>query len=342
MPFSDVLIGWTFAVGNALSPIVRPIESGGESIVSGLASVGLTAPLQLVNSAKEWMAANGSKHSDRLPLMNPFHVILIISLYLVIVISGKRIGANSSVPKLEVKQFALIHNLLMVALSAYMCLSILANAFFSKSSTGYRYGLWANPPDETESGWSMAKVIWVFYFSKILEFNDTFIMIAKKNFRQVSFLHVYHHGSIFAVWWLVTFTAPTGEAYFSAALNSFIHVVMYGYYFCSAIGIKQVSFIKKYITMMQMTQFCLMMCQATYDIVHSFVIVPSLPAPQPPFTSNSYPVYLSSILFFYMISMLALFYNFYQADRRREREARKAGNANGAPKVGQNGKGKEE
>ena len=57
----------------------------------------------------------------------------------------------------------------------------------------------------------MAKMIWLFYFSKIFEFVDTMIMVVKKNNRQISFLHIYHHSSIFVIWWLVTFVAPNGE-----------------------------------------------------------------------------------------------------------------------------------
>lgn len=100
-----------------------------------------------------------------------------------------------------------------------------------------------------------------FYFSKLPEFVDTFIMLLKRNYHQVSFLHVYHHSSIFLIWWLVTFLAPTGEAWYSAMLNSFIHVIMYGYYFAAAIGFRGVDFVKRYITMMQMTQFVTMMIQ---------------------------------------------------------------------------------
>lgn len=37
-------------------------------------------------------------------------------------------------------------------------------------------------------------------------------MILKKNYRQVSFLHVYHHLSIFPIWWLVTLMAPGGDS----------------------------------------------------------------------------------------------------------------------------------
>ena len=91
-------------------------------------------------------------------------------------------------------------------------------------------------------------------------------MILKKNFRQVSFLHVYHHSSIFAVWWLVVYMAPNGDAYFSATLNSFVHVIMYGYYYLSAMGFKEVSFVKYYITKTQMTQFVLNMLQSTWNV----------------------------------------------------------------------------
>lgn len=42
----------------------------------------------------------------------------------------------------------------------------------------------------------MASVIYVFFLSKLYEFVDTFIMLAKGNTSQVSLLHVYHHVSI--------------------------------------------------------------------------------------------------------------------------------------------------
>jgi elongation of very long chain fatty acids protein 4 len=47
---------------------------------------------------------------------------------------------------------------------------------------------------------------------------------------QVTVLHVYHHASISFIWWMITHTAPGGDAYFSAALNSLVHVLMYTYY----------------------------------------------------------------------------------------------------------------
>ncbi|KAG0098066.1 hypothetical protein BGZ93_001214 [Podila epicladia] len=157
----------------------------------------------------------------------------------------------------------------------------------------------------------MAKMIWLFYFSKIMEFVDTMIMVVKKNNRQISFLHVYHHCSIFTIWWLVTFVAPNGEAYFSAALNSFIHVVMYGYYFLSALGVKQVSFVKFFITRAQMTQFCMMSIQSSWDMYA--MKVQGRPG---------YPFFITALLWFYMWTMLGLFYNFYRKNAKAAKIAK--------------------
>lgn len=59
------------------------------------------------------------------------------------------------------------------------------------------------------------------------EFVDTLIMILKKNERQISFLHVYHHATtFFPCWWSVMNFAPGGDTYFTCVLNSGVHVIM--------------------------------------------------------------------------------------------------------------------
>ncbi|CAG8684512.1 4001_t:CDS:2, partial [Acaulospora morrowiae] len=166
----------------------------------------------------------------------------------------------------------------------------------------------------SEKGFQMAKYTWVFFFSKIFEFMDTFIMVLKKNNHQISFLHIYHHCSVFIIWWWVIYVAPTGETYFSAALNSVVHVIMYGYYLSTTLSFP-IRFIKRYITLMQMTQFVLNMVQATYDIFYFKFLYPTL--------KETYPFNLTILLWVYMWTMLGLFVNFFIADRKREREARK-------------------
>lgn len=41
------------------------------------------------------------------------------------------------------------------------------------------------------------EIYWRLLALQVYEFTDTFIMVLKRNDRQISFLHVYHHASTF-------------------------------------------------------------------------------------------------------------------------------------------------
>jgi hypothetical protein len=57
---------------------------------------------------------------------------------------------------------------------------------------------------------------------------------------------------MFPLWWIATRWCAGGQAYFSAMLNSFVHVVMYFYYFLSTFDGYKNLWWKKYITHMQL------------------------------------------------------------------------------------------
>lgn len=48
----------------------------------------------------------------------------------------------------------------------------------------------------------IAKALWWYYFSKGYELLDTVIFILRKKNNQITFLHVYHHTSMFVLWWI--------------------------------------------------------------------------------------------------------------------------------------------
>lgn len=60
----------------------------------------------------------------------------------------------------------------------------------------------------------MARIIWIFYASKVAEFMDTFIMVMRKSDRQITFLHLYHHCTIYMIWWAVSRFGPGGDGYY--------------------------------------------------------------------------------------------------------------------------------
>jgi len=241
--------------------------------------------------------ANGNPHSKTFPLMNPFQASLVAIGYLVIIFFGTMIMKNSK--KFELQWFSLLHNGMMVVINAYMCYEIIHQALLSE------FHLFGNGVDTSVNGLPLAKVLWLFYFSKPIEFIDTFIMILKKNFHQVSFLHVYHHVATFSIWWAVVYYAPGGDTYFSAAQNSFIHVLMYGYYFLASLKINAPW--KRFLTQAQMFQFLLNVIQACYVIYY--------PTP--------YPKWLAIVLLSYMVTLLALFGNFYVQSQKKAAAMRK-------------------
>lgn len=54
-------------------------------------------------------------------------------------------------------------------------------------------------------------VLWWYYFSKLIEFMDTFFFILRKNNHQITFLHIYHHASMLNIWWFVMNWIPCGH-----------------------------------------------------------------------------------------------------------------------------------
>ena len=50
----------------------------------------------------------------------------------------------------------------------------------------------------------LASVIWLYYFSKIIEFFDTFFFILRKKNNQITVLHIYHHSTMVCLWWIGT------------------------------------------------------------------------------------------------------------------------------------------
>lgn len=206
----------------------------------------------------------------------------------------------------KLKGFKLFHNVFLWGLSGYMCAETIRQAYLGN------YKLFGNDLEKGDEPHAkgMATVVWIFYVSKFAEFVDTLIMILCKKFNQVSFLHCYHHSTIAAIWWAIARWAPGGDAYFSVILNSGVHFVMYAYYALSSQGYTFLQPIKPYITTMQMTQFMCMLVQSLYDYMYPC----------------DYPQVLVKLLGVYMLTLLALFGNFFIQSYLKKPASKKAKN----------------
>ncbi|KAF0684350.1 Aste57867_23663 [Aphanomyces stellatus] len=172
--------------------------------------------------------------------------------YLAFVIVGTLV-MKSGVPAFNTSALQFVYNPIQIALCSYMCIEAGIQAYRHNYSPMPCNAFDAKSP-------VMGNVMWLFYISKILDFMDTFFIIAGKKWKQLSFLHVYHHLTIFSIYWLNFRALYDGDVYLTIILNGFIHTIMYTYYFVSA-HTKTIWW-KKYLTTMQLIQFVTMNVQA--------------------------------------------------------------------------------
>ena len=110
----------------------------------------------------------------------------------------------------------------------------------------------------------------LYCFTKALELCDTLFMILKHKSRQISFLHVYHHASMLI---LSDMARQSQYNWPSVAiilgLNSAVHVLMYFYYFLSALnpGGAKPSW-RQRLTEFQILQFIIDLVFAAYGYLH--------------------------------------------------------------------------
>ncbi|XP_012267801.2 elongation of very long chain fatty acids protein 4-like [Athalia rosae] len=242
---------------------------------------------------------------------SPAPTLMYTLMYLAIVWAGPRIMKGRRAFKLT---WALVpYNLAMALLNAYIAVELFV------ASTRLQYSYVCQPirhitrPDELQ----IANAVWWYYFSKLLEFCDTFFFILRKKDNQLSFLHVYHHSTMFSLWWIGIKWVPSGSTFLPAMVNSFIHVLMYSYYGLAALGPSIAKYLwwKKYLTILQLIQFTAALVLGINGIR----------------SGCDFPLWMQYALVLYMMSFIVLFGNFYAkayiAKGKRVYAAKMAANA---------------
>jgi elongation of very long chain fatty acids protein 4 len=179
-----------------------------------------------------------------------------------------------------------VYNATQVALCGWMVYSAIAE-YIAKD-----YVPVCNKFDQRSAG--MSRVLYVFYVSKILDFADTMFMIFRRKWIQLSFLHVYHHASIFTVYWILANIGYDGDVYYTIVANGVIHFIMYFYYLVTTFNIHVPQFIKKAITNSQLIQFVSMNVQAAVML----------------YGACEFPARITWVYLFYIQTLFALFENF--------------------------------
>lgn len=182
---------------------------------------------------------------------SPLQTLAITGLYLAMIRTGPRLMRHRR--PFNIRPLIVLYNMAMVVVNAYMVVQISLAAF------RLNYSIVCQPVvvrDEAED-LRLASAVWVYFVSKIVEFLDTLFFILKKKDRHISFLHVYHHSSVFTLWWIAVKWVPGGSTFGPALINCIIHVIMYSYYTVAALGptFQRYLWWKKYLTVLQLGQF---------------------------------------------------------------------------------------
>mmetsp|Transcript_10286 Transcript_10286/g.15553 ORF Transcript_10286/g.15553 Transcript_10286/m.15553 type:complete len:298 (+) Transcript_10286:85-978(+) len=152
------------------------------------------------------------------------------------------------------------------------------------------------------------KLLWLFYVSKIFDFFDTIFIILGNKRQQFTFLHCYHHMSIFSLYWLNLNMLYDADIVYTITLNAFVHAVMYSYYLiCMHLpkDRKYSVWWKKYLTVIQLVQFCFMLADGALLIISE--------CPQ-------IPIRISKLYFTYILSLFVLFMNFFSQSYSKKKK----------------------
>lgn len=231
--------------------------------------------------------------------------ITIALIYVLFVLVGSTM-MKLGVPAMDPYPIKFFYNVSQIFLCAYMTIEAFMIAYRNGYSTVCNSYVRDDPP--------LANLLWLFYVSKIWDFWDTIFIVIGKKWRQLSFLHVYHHFTIFLFYWLNVNSQYDGDVYLTILLNGFIHTVMYTYYFiCMHTKIpgtkKNVPiWWKSSLTSLQLIQFVSMMSQATYLLVKG---------------CKGISTGITKVYFVYILTLFILFAQFFVSSYMKPKDKKK-------------------
>ncbi|CAH0713848.1 unnamed protein product, partial [Brenthis ino] len=224
---------------------------------------------------------------------SPMPVMMIMFLYHRFVRSwGPTFMADR--PAYNLKSLIVLYNVLQIYLNGLLAVQCLRWLYLPG-----HYSLWCQKINYEDNYIERLVIdyVWLYYVIKLIDLLDTVFFVLRKKFRQVSFLHVYHHLGMCFLGFIGTKYVPGGHGIMLGFINSIVHAVMYSYYLISIVRPEWVRiWWKKYITQMQILQFLLLILHFGHIIFEP---------------SCGYPKWVSFVFLPHNIFILFLFSDFY-------------------------------
>ena len=172
--------------------------------------------------------------------------IILSALYLVIIFSGQSYMKKR--PAYELRRLLYCWNIFLAVFSIMGAIKCTPALLVLVTQRGY-----VGSVCFTDGHINPDLAIWsyLFVFSKVWEFVDTFFLVLRK--REVIFLHWYHHITVL-IFTCYLFKDEVALGHYFGVMNYWVHSIMYSYYAYCASGRRLPGFISKFVTRLQLTQ----------------------------------------------------------------------------------------
>lgn len=223
-------------------------------------------PMNLLDTNLDYYSSgfwqeSGDQRSNSLPFMSggPWKLLYatMIYLYLVKILLPR---AMRNLPALELNWPLRGYNLLMIVSNIYAFYHGCRLLDFGRRSFGCEV---IDHQDYSHAAMELLNYGWLFLLSRLVEWLDTIFFVLRKKDNQVTKLHVFHHSFVPFICWTYLKYHPGRTVAFFPLVNTFVHSIMYTYYFLATFGPQMQPYLwwKKYLTSLQIAQFVLILIQ---------------------------------------------------------------------------------
>uniref|UniRef100_W8BT37 Elongation of very long chain fatty acids protein n=1 Tax=Ceratitis capitata TaxID=7213 RepID=W8BT37_CERCA len=207
--------------------------------------------------------------AEQLPLYgSPIPIIVLTLIYLAIVLVLGPLFMRNRKP-FNIKNVILAYNFAQIIANCWLCYQFIV-IFYANRADVPDFGCLTKFPHSPALQELNIYGLYIFYLLKVIDYVETVFFVLRKSFKQVSFLHIYHHIMMSTfVYYLGSYYGGAGQYASVIALNCAVHGFMYTYYLISALqpNKKMGLWWKKYITRIQLTHFVLVLLHHSYPLI---------------------------------------------------------------------------
>ncbi|XP_017074380.1 elongation of very long chain fatty acids protein F [Drosophila eugracilis] len=202
----------------------------------------------------------------RLPLTSShWPVLTVLTIYMVFIkVVGPMFMRNRKAYDLH--KVIQAYNIVQIV---YNTVLLVVGVYFMLGPGNYNFKCISNLPLDHEYKNLERWLSYLYFFNKFMDLMETIFFVLRKKDRQISFLHVFHHVNMVYIGFMyLYYYGYGGHGFFVISFNMIVHIMMYTYYYQSSLNrdLQGDLWWKKYITIVQLIQFGIILSHSVYTL----------------------------------------------------------------------------